>query len=376
MALVQQEISKSKKIIIFLILFFLNIGFRGLFPDDSATDTIAIEIFCLTILSTFVVLFYSKSRDYINVFVYALVFYFYLIISSSFGDPAYGFTKAYVGLIVPFSLVAFLGVYKWTEDEVLQCLSFCVILICLVALVYKVRAGFFDRSVNYGLLGPIPFGWMSGIGFFSVALKKKRSFIHIFLAIFFFLMIIWSGSKGPFIGVVVIFVLRFNSILGRKLYVKVLTLVLLILGVYLLFTFGQNTRIVSSIQSYIEDPEGYSEGVGEGSFGAREANYSRSIQLFQENPVAGVGFGAYALGTNEYNKYPHNIIFEISSETGLIGIFFFIIFLFKVYRRNTVIWIGCYGLLTLMFSGDFSYIRYSLFPVLLGFYIKSDANKT
>ncbi|MDO3642991.1 O-antigen ligase [Mucilaginibacter sp. L3T2-6] len=367
------KISKGQKVLVFLVLFFLNIGLKSLFPDEADNNwSIYVVFFCM--LASFGALGISRSiagRNYQKLFVLAFIFYLYLFTSSLLGDTQYGLAKACLGLLVPFTLATFFGRYEWTEDEIFRYITYAVGIICLVAIIYKLRTGFFDRQQNYGLLGPIPFGWVSGMAFLSVVLRKERYFFHLFGAIFFFLMIIWSGSKGPFIAVLALSVLRFNRILGDKIIVKIFVCVLLIIGIYLVFTYGQNSRIVTSIQAYVQDPEGFSKGLGKGSVGQRQENYSRAINLFFQNPIVGVGFGGWASGAYYQEKYPHNILFELASETGLIGIFLFIFFIFKLNKKNTIMWIGYFGLLALMFSGDFSYLRYSLYPILMGSFVKT-----
>jgi O-antigen ligase len=67
---------------------------------------------------------------------------------------------------------------------------------------------------------------------------------------------------------------------------------------------------------FFDSPDEYMEGVGRGSFGSRFDNYKYSLILFQDNLFFGVGFGGWQ-GDYMNMKYPHNILFELISETGI-----------------------------------------------------------
>lgn len=90
----------------------------------------------------------------------------------------------------------------------------------------------------------------------------------------------------------------------------------------------------------------------------RLMSYELSIEIIKEHPMLGIGFG----GFNGYNniewtrtgKYPHNIILEILSELGIVGLVFFSAFLFitiKSIVKSGLSTIAIYSILiTFLFS--------------------------
>ncbi len=62
-----------------------------------------------------------------------------------------------------------------------------------------------------------------------------------------------------------------------------------------------------------------------------------AIQAWTTNPIFGVGWGGYQVAVglpDEGGYYPHNLLFEILSETGLLGLTLLIICAFQLLRRS------------------------------------------
>jgi len=82
--------------------------------------------------------------------------------------------------------------------------------------------------------------------------------------------------------------------------------------------------------------------VAEESVVQRKELIGASLQLFQKNPILGVGFGNFLpslatiqkpLSLGLYLQPVHNIFLVVLSETGIIGLSFFLWFLGKTYRH-------------------------------------------
>lgn len=298
-------------------------------------------------------------------FLYALFFFLMLAFSSFTNDPDYGLEKACLGLLVPFCIATLLNKRDLSVSEIVYAFAFSALFISLIAVGYKAPRGLFNRAINYGVLGPIPFGWVNGIAFLALALKPKRKTIDAFLIIFFFMMVIWSFSKGPLVSLLLISIYKFNTVLGKKISTKIFVIGLIVVSGFVLYVYASDIRSVRTIIQLLEDPDEYSRGAGQGSIGVRENYLQNSLEMFKSSPVYGVGFGNWANGSYQVDhKYPHNVVAELLAETGMIGFILFALLVLRVRANHPIMFIGYFGLGSLLFSGDFSYLRYALLPIL------------
>lgn len=159
-------------------------------------------------------------------------------------------------------------------------------------------------------------------------LPIKSSVLKITGAVVFLAMIIPTGSRGPLlaggIGFFLYFSIRFSNIQHIKLKMFFATVSLLLVA------------LASS--SYLA-PEvgGYFTRGSEKSFveeSGRLGLFSRAWGEYMSSPAVGVGFGQYGrsgqklLGSmSQSGYYPHNIILEILSELGMLGIILFAVIL-------------------------------------------------
>ena len=70
-----------------------------------------------------------------------------------------------------------------------------------------------------------------------------------------------------------------------------------------------------------------------GSYQSRLTFWSRSLALIKDFPLVGIGWGDFVdygvIGTITHG-YPHNILFEIGAETGIVGILMFVIIIIPI----------------------------------------------
>ena len=69
------------------------------------------------------------------------------------------------------------------------------------------------------------------------------------------------------------------------------------------------------------------------SVGSRIQLLSSAVNYFMDSPFAGIGYGSFGVKFTglEDRIEPHNILFEIAAETGIIGMVLFFIFIVGVY---------------------------------------------
>ena len=178
-----------------------------------------------------------------------------------------------------------------------------------------------------------------------------------------FIMIIWSGSKGPFIIATLFSLFAFKKEL-KQISLKQISLLMLILffGLNYYLEYYENFRIFKSLTQLTLNTDSYTSGVGAGSIGSRLSYYIEAINLWRENWFVGVGFGSW----EDYvpgHKYPHNFFLELLAETGLIG-FLIISSLILMLKKNEYYIIFLTGICLQLTSGDVSYFRYYFIFIL------------
>jgi len=371
-----EKIKEYKKLMFFMLLFFINIGVKELFRVFNQSNTAVYVIILFLSLLSIVIIYPKINKKYVHLYFISLLFYIFLIISSfSNNNTEYGLQKAYLGLLLPLTMFFIFSKKNWKTEEVLKFLVITILFLDFITILMKIRYGFWSRSVSFGFLGSITFGWLNGMAFLGTLLSTQKGIKKIFFSLFFLLMILWTGSKGPLVGLIIISTFLFYrySRNKNKLLIFVLSILAIAIAYIIIIKYGENIRSVKMIIDFINSPDEYMEGVGQGSFGSRLENYKYSLTLFQNNILLGVGFGNWQGDYMNY-LYPHNIILELLSEIGVIGIILFFGLLLLIKYKNPVSLIGLFGCVTLMFSGDFSYFRYAFYLLLIGHYLSLNEN--
>lgn len=191
-------------------------------------------------------------------------------------------------------------------------------LLLLFALLMKSRGGFFDRSVPYGLNGPIVFGRFMGVAAVIAALVLSGVFRAI-VVMLFLLAVVWTQSKGPLLSTLIVLV-AISLFEGRGyrrlvgLSVAVAFLAMLAAADAFLLDAPVLDRFVLAATFWDSD---YT-AANYTSIGARLENYTASVKVIADIPF-GVGTGGWASATGLYvMEYPHNFVLEIASEMGLV----------------------------------------------------------
>lgn len=363
-----------KETFLFSFLFILNIAFKEIFRVSEEENTIFLSFLFWFLLVFTILIIKEKYRD---LYIYFFIFFLFLFMQSLSSDNiSYGIQKSILGLVTPLFCFMLFTRIKWHLGNLNKYFIFIIFIITVIGILYKLKYGFFQRSISFGLLGSITFGWLSGMAFLAAYLEHKKSKIDYFLIVYFFLMILWSGSKGPLLSVSIIALYFSRKVLFTSFKNFAVVFVFFLAGYFFISIYVEDIRSVRMILELITStsPEEYISGKGGGSFGTRLNYIEDSKILFYQNPFLGVGFGGWhAQNFYSDHKYPHNIIYELISEVGIIGLTLFLFLINKLWTTKNIFGIiGVYSLISLLFSGDFSYFRYALFPLLISYYINKN----
>ena len=346
------------------MVYCVNIGFVELYELAQYYNFTPILILACLILSLLSFLYYKKTAV-----LYFLVVVMFFFLSALFGlNFEYGLKKVVVGILFPISLMMLMVPLKNKKDIIYTSFCHLVILINVFALIYKIQNGFWIRDINFGLFGPITFGWLNTL-MLVISMLKTRNWRYFLIA---FLMIIWCGSKGPFVisSIFIFFAIKKHF---KQISFKQISLFLIVICIaYNYIDLYENSRIFKSLTQLFLNTDSYTEGEGAGSIGSRISFYLEGINLWRENWLVGVGFGSwenYVPG----HKYPHNFFLELLAETGLIG-FLLMSSLLLWLKQNEYYIIFLTGVCLQLTSGDVSYFRYYFIFILIGLLNNNSSN--
>jgi O-antigen ligase len=162
----------------------------------------------------------------------------------------------------------------------------------------------------------------------------KQKIILIGVLIVFNVALFYAGGKGPILSL--FFTILFMLILSVKVKERKLHLLDRKYFAYfmLIIAIGGGLILMPGLvvlkRSGIVLSEGYSKDYYQYYQAERLKNAEVALKLFYEHPIIGVGIGGFSIFSEktkeeiERFKYPHNIILEIASELGSIGLILFI----------------------------------------------------
>lgn len=352
---------------------------------------------------------YIKLSDCINLSIcIAPLLILYLVTGYGVSNSTLYIKRIEGGFAVTFlvSLIALALIRKKTATWLFQVILGLTLASLILTLIYKYHFGFWDRGIRFFINGPIVFSWFMGLGIIialHLGMNGKITKIQscAIVAILSAAMS-WAESKGPLVMVFIVFLKLIidhtiiisnminDSFSGIKLLLRVcnnarrnndlgdgygresLPLVLTVAFVFLLTivavsTFTPSTlldRIIiinfsDLLQSGGEATEPSSDP-SYGSIGIRIDMWLTAWNYFLKNPIMGIGPTNFSLDINYgHLLYPHNLILELASELGLLGIISLFILLTYIWSKTTYFGrlILLYFFVGLMISGDISYLR-------------------
>lgn len=143
--------------------------------------------------------------------------------------------------------------------------------------------------------------------------------------------VIFSGSRS---GIVLLFIaVVFELFISVKdMKNSIVIILVLAAGLFWFFQISEGT---------ILDPEAISTSVTSGTdtMGTRYDLWEAGWQMFLDHPVKGVGIGRFRELVSFYTpsfgiKSSHNTYIQVLSETGIVGLLFFLILLFVVIKSQ------------------------------------------
>jgi O-antigen ligase len=157
---------------------------------------------------------------------------------------------------------------------------------------------------------------------------SKLRFLLIIPIPIMFLLMIETGSRVSIISLAISFLIGIFLMKAKTISLKFLFLFFaLLLGLYTLDYIIQSELIMMRLSRSFED----------GDLSNRDMIWNTIVPIFQENFVFGIGKTGYEeFIILKYGaiKSPHNVIIEILSYTGVVGLFFYLVFLIRLLKKS------------------------------------------
>ena len=212
------------------------------------------------------------------------------------------------------------------------------------------------------------------LNFLDETLSNSKKFLFIFSIIICFLATLITGDRNPFVSLVIaLFIFFLIETNYRKLFFKFFSVLFIIGLLTTLLNVHLYERYVSAGRDLLSIPEkfdifkdkkvkfqslneqNHSNNVKKNSFLKNlkkkfyntqwGAHYLVSIEMYKKKPLTGHGYQSYRIECHKYSyiessmanvrcsSHPHNYIIQLLSETGLIGLIIYILFLTSIFYK-------------------------------------------
>ena len=154
---------------------------------------------------------------------------------------------------------------------------------------------------------------------------RNNSKFWILYRILIFLSIILLAPRGPLILLILFTIIAYIFVINGK-FITSSNIILIILSIFSLsITFTFTNRLYDRFNDISDN-----SSTAYTSVGSRLELYGYALKYFFESPFFGIGFGSFGYRYTGFEDRiePHNIFFEIITETGLIGLLLFCFFLY------------------------------------------------
>ena len=332
-----------------LSLFFLFSSSAVIAIGRLYDERLSILGINISLIISFVFIFssvlYLSSIKNIKISKYKFnLFLFYLfillitpILWMTFGVVEFGLYKFlnFILITVPISLIILEKLSYHEIKSLFFILIGLVLLLCFFAITGLFETPRPDGRISVLGGGPITFARWMGYGVLALIFLpiKKKYFLRLLFISLFFVYCLVSGSRGPI--TILIFIGAFYFFLNfRKLFlISILFFSLIILG--LLFTdvpkkiseLGRTDRVFLNVSK---------RGGSSESTQTRFELADRSYNLTKKYPF-GIGAGNWQIKANKLDpthlmahEYPHNLIFEIFNEYGVIAGLIFLLYILQI----------------------------------------------
>lgn len=153
----------------------------------------------------------------------------------------------------------------------------------------------------------------------------------------YFWILLFVGDRGYFLGSILAMIVLFfanplPAALRRKIYFyKRYIFLLLIFFVCMIFVLEVIDRTPATLSRLSVLSESGSEN---GSALYRLKLYKAGLEIWNNNLILGSGIGSFPviMGGGDKREYPHNLVIELLSELGLVGLGLYSLFLFSAVK--------------------------------------------
>ena len=186
------------------------------------------------------------------------------------------------------------------------------------------------------IVNPNTIGIVSFILLFFPVLKiiaqesKLKKVMLILLFLFVSLIIILSGTRSVILSIIFMAITYFSwslIIKNKTLFKTYFVLILLFIFSYTII-YPKLDKLLTNFQYYQELVIRYT---GKDLYSGREEIWSILIDAIFESPFLGYGSGALASQFLYIDATSHNLYIEIALQVGLLGLIFFVIYLYKIW---------------------------------------------
>ena len=352
-----------------LIYWLLATGTMSVFEFNG------VVVFIHTILIFLYLLYFLNSKVNLMRMFEGIVFFapFFCFIALSIlqsNHYYYAWEKIEGGILasIIISILVFSQINKQGELRFLKNIFSIILVALVITIAYRVFIGLplNGREGRYLINGPITFGWIMGLGAIignSIFLKTgKLHYIGLSFGCLFFM--IGTNSKGPTLAFLFAFMVFVISNFRKNKRVRFIVLLYLIMSFPIFILLGDHAIDRFQALNYFSDKHN-AESLG--TYSVRITAYIESWKMIQSDPIFGIGIGNWNDISAIKILYPHNYIFEVASELGIVALLIFLIQIavLSKYSGNIGLIILAFFLVALFFSGDLSYYRY-LFGIPLG----------
>lgn len=270
--------------------------------------------------------------EIIILFTFGLYLTFSLIWSNANNYGLFKVEGFWLGIFIPFVFL-YLFIQK-DYNKLKSIINLCVIfsVIASILLFIENRGVIFGERTTIDNVNSIWIGRYIGVGliisYYNCFVNNKVNninfkFLWFGLTIFFLVALLVNGSRGPLVASIITIILvesilvkrikKFSFKTVRSIFIPLLIMCILILSFDKIPRF-QNLFSDENVMERIEFIES-------------------SILHFIEKPVFGWGIGGFGFAYKGVDDriYPHNIIFEIGLELGIVGLIFFLFLLIRTF---------------------------------------------
>ncbi len=162
---------------------------------------------------------------------------------------------------------------------------------------------------------------------FILAIQKTGKLWLIYKTIIIFAIVLLA-PRGPLLTLA-LFTVVYYIVNGKFKFKWYMAIYPVIAGIFVVFfSEGLTDRLFSRFSGIFD-----TNSLAFSSVGSRIELVNSAGGYFKDSPFAGIGYGSFGINFTGFEDRiePHNILFEIAAETGIIGIALFFIFILGVY---------------------------------------------